>query len=194
MLLLGEGDAGHLDLSEPAEIERKIAPAAADIENAQARLKVELGGDQPELVHLRLLEALAVVEEIRAGILHALIEKQPVEIVAEIVVVGDVSLRLANAVRLLEALQPARDAPQHLLQGIGAEREPVDREQREEVAERRVLEAHPPVHIGLARMQLRIEEELGIERAVARHHGDLGPRRPAKMCTPPSASTTFSVP
>jgi hypothetical protein len=49
-------------------------------------------------------------------------------------VVSDVSLRLADGVGLLEALEAARDRAQHLLQGIGAEREPVDREQGEEVA------------------------------------------------------------
>ena len=60
---------------------------------------------------------LVVIEEIGARVLHALIEKQAVEIVSEIVVVRDVLLCLANGVCLLEALEAARDATQHLSSG-----------------------------------------------------------------------------
>ena len=49
----------------------------------------------------------SVVEEIGAGILHALVEEEGIEIVAEVVVVRDVLLRLADRVRLLEALEGA---------------------------------------------------------------------------------------
>ena len=70
-------------------------------------LEIELGCDQPQLVLLGLLQALVVVEEVGARVLHALIEEQLVEVVAEIVVVRDVLLRLADRIGLLEALQAA---------------------------------------------------------------------------------------
>ena len=61
---------------------------------------------------------LVVVEEVGARILHALVEEELVEVVAEVVVVRDVLLRLADRVGLLEALQAARDLAQHLLQRV----------------------------------------------------------------------------
>ena len=180
MLLFRQGDASHIHVGHRSEIERQVSPAASDIENAQTRLHVELGGEEPELVLLRLLETLFVVEEIGAGILHTFVEKQAVEIVAEIVVVGDVFLCLTDGIKLLEALEPSRYASQHFLQGVGAERESVHRKQREKVPQGRVLKAEPSVHIGFARVQLRIEEELAIERGVAEHHGDLRTWRAGK--------------
>ena len=172
MLLLGQRDAGHVDVLDLREIEGHVAPAAADVEDLQAGPERELGRDQPELVLLRLLQALAIVEEVGAGVLHPSVEEQLVERVAEVVVVRHVLLRLADGVRLLEALEHQRHAPQHLLHRVGAKGKPVDGEQGEEVPQRRVLEAEPAVHIGLARMQLGIEEQLAVERAVGEPHGD----------------------
>ena len=177
VLLLGQRDAGDIDLLEACEIERELAPAAADVEHLEAGLEVELGGDQAQLVLLGLLQRFGVVEEVGAGILHPLVEEELVEVVAEVVVVRHVLLRLADRVRLLEALEAARDAAQHLLQGLVAERKPVQREQREEVAQRRILEAHAPVHVGLAGRKLWIEEQLAVERGVGEPHGDLRARR-----------------
>ena len=50
------------------------------------------------------------------------------------------------------------------------------------------LEGEATVHVGLARVQLGVEEELAVERAVREPHGGLGPRRPAKTWRRPSAS------
>ena len=139
VLLLRQRHAGDVDVLDRREIEREVAPARADIEHLEARLEAELCRDEAQLVALRLLERVGVVDEIGAGVLHALVEEEPVEVVAEVVVVRDVGLRLADLVRLLEALEAARDPPQHLLQRIGAERQPVHREQRQEVAQARAL-------------------------------------------------------
>ena len=51
------------------------------------------------------------------------VEEEFVEVVAEVVVMRHVLLRLADRVRLLEALHPARETLQHILQRIGSERE-----------------------------------------------------------------------
>ena len=42
--------------SMAGEIERELAPAAADVEHLEAGLQVELGGDQAQLVLLGLLQ------------------------------------------------------------------------------------------------------------------------------------------
>ena len=174
MLLLGQRDAGDVDVLELREIERHVAPAAADVEDLQAGLEIELGRDQPQLVLLRLLQALVVVEEVGAGVLHALVEEQLVEVVAEVVVVRDVLLRLADRIGLLEALQPQRHLAQHLLHRVRGERQAVDGKQRQEIPERRVLEAQAAVHVGFAGVELGIEEQLAIERAVGDPHRHVG--------------------
>jgi len=152
------------------EVKRQVTPPAADVEHLQAGLQVELGGDQAQLVELGTLQAVGVIEEVGARVLHALVEKQGVEVVAEIVVMGNVLACLADWIGLLDGPTRPGDTAQHLLQGIAAERHPVDGEQCQEVAQRRVLERQAAVHIGLARVQLRIEEQLGIQRAVAKAH------------------------
>ena len=123
---------------------------------------------------LRLLEGLVVVEEVRAGILHAAVEEERVKVVPEVVMVRDVALGLADRVRLLEALEGPRDALEHALERVGGERRAVHREQGDEVAQgRAVLEAHGAVHIGLARMELRVEDELAVEARIGEPHRDL---------------------
>ena len=102
-LFLRQGDAGHLGAAEIGEIERKAAPAAADVEHLVARLDEKLGGDMPLLGELRVVEALALVFEIGAGILPVRIEKQRVEPAVEIVMVGDVAACPAGFVALLPA-------------------------------------------------------------------------------------------
>ena len=88
------------------EIERQIAPAAADIEDlAGPASRLSLAAIRRSLFCCACSERLVVVEEIGAGILHALVEEELVEVVAEVVVVRDVLLRLADRVGLLEALQ-----------------------------------------------------------------------------------------
>jgi hypothetical protein len=129
---------------------------------------------------LRLLDGLIVVAEIGARIVHAFVEKQPIEVVAEIVVMGDVLLCLADSVGLLEALQATRHSAQHLLQRIGAEGQPIDREECQEVPEARVLEAHAAVHVGLARMEFRVEKELMVKRTIREPHGDTRPWGPSE--------------
>ena len=69
--------------------------------------------------------------------------------------------------------KPQRHLAQHLLHRVRAERQPVDGEQRQEIAQRRVLEAEAAVHVGFAGMQLGIEEQLAVERAVGEPHRDV---------------------
>ena len=55
-LVLGQGDAEHVDAGDLVQVQRHPAPAAADVEHPLPRLERELGGDMRLLVELRLLE------------------------------------------------------------------------------------------------------------------------------------------
>ena len=92
--------------SSASKVECKIAPAAADIEDPQPRFEMQLGCDQPELISLRLLEGLIVIEEVGARVVHSLVEEQLVEVVAQIVVMGNVLLCLADGFACWKRLNP----------------------------------------------------------------------------------------
>jgi len=64
-------------------------PAAADIEEAFARLEAELAADQIELGLLRLIERVIRLGEVGAGVDHAPIEPETIESVTDIVVIAD---------------------------------------------------------------------------------------------------------
>ena len=110
---------------EGNEFKDEVAPAAGETVIPKRTNSAFIGTGLEQHLRESGLETLVVVEEIGARVLHALIEKQAVEIVSEIVVVRDVLLCLADWVCLLEALEAARDATQHFLQRIGAELKPV---------------------------------------------------------------------
>src|SRR5216684_590786 len=92
MLLLGQGDAGHVDTELLAEKEAHAAPTRADVEHALAGLQQELGRDVALLVELGLFQRLLARLEIGAGILAVAVEEEIVELVLEIVVMRDVAL------------------------------------------------------------------------------------------------------
>ena len=106
-LALRQGDAEDVDPGDLVQIERHPAPAAADVEHALPRLERELGGDMRLLVGLRLLEAVAGVGEVSAAILLVVVEEEFVELVLEVVMVGDVAPRALGVVAPEEAPRAA---------------------------------------------------------------------------------------
>src|SRR6266542_1113710 len=68
---------------------REAPPPAPDVEQALAGLEPELAADQIELVLLGLLELAVGVTVVRAGVHHERIEKERVELVGDVVVMGD---------------------------------------------------------------------------------------------------------
>ncbi len=96
------------------EMQRQRAPAAADLEHAGVggqRLEIEQGGDALELGGLRFLERLGRIAVERARVDQLGVEPQPVEVVAEVVVEGDVLAAAAAGVGAQDverAAQPAR--------------------------------------------------------------------------------------
>ena len=85
--------AGRLDAVMLRGMADERAPAAADVEEAIARLQPQLAADHVELVVLRAGEIVVPVGlKVGAGIDHLRIEEEPVEGVRDVVVIGDVLL------------------------------------------------------------------------------------------------------
>src|SRR3546814_6978324 len=71
-LLLRQGDAQHVHIGDAVEVERKPAPAAADVEHPLSPLQTQLGGDMGFLVRLRLFKAVVPRSEEHTSELQSL--------------------------------------------------------------------------------------------------------------------------
>lgn len=65
------------------------APATTDVQQPLARLQADLGEDVVQLLALGGGQVLVAVLEVGAGIDHALVQPEPVEVVGDVVVVLD---------------------------------------------------------------------------------------------------------
>src|SRR3546814_7738863 len=108
--------------SDVCSSDLEAAPAGADVEQLQARpVEQQLGRQVPLLVRLRLIQALLAAAEVGAGILAVGVEEEVVELAGKVVVVGDVLLRLADRIILLQAADVAAQGEAELHQGIALE-------------------------------------------------------------------------
>ena len=159
VLLLAEGDAGDVGAADPREVERHAAPAAADVEDARAGADQQLGGDQPLLGELRLVERHVGALEVGAGILHVAVEEEPVEPLVEVVVVRDVGARRLDA----DGAEDRRggDAAAQVLHpgaGGGELRAGVGLGQRDQVVDVAFVEEEAAVHVHLGGRELGVEQ------------------------------------
>src|ERR1700721_3147294 len=89
---------------------RKPAPAGADLGDGHAWLQLQLGGSVDQLVALRLFQRFMFgVAKIGAGILHLIVEEQAVEVGRDVVMVAGMS----GGTPAGFALMPARRAAPH---------------------------------------------------------------------------------
>src|SRR3546814_7835886 len=108
--------------SDVCSSDLEAAPAGADVEQLQARpVEQQLGRQVPLLVRLRLIQALLAAAEVGAGILAVGVEEEVLELAGKVVVVGDVLLRLADRIILLQAADVAAKGEAELHQGIALE-------------------------------------------------------------------------
>ena len=107
----------------------------------------------PLLGELGLLQRHVGSHEVGAGVLHVLVEETPVELVGQIVVVGDVLARREPLVSLAHALaEPApKPAPLLLNLELGVGTDEVD-----ELGDLALLQHQAAVHIGLADAESRL--------------------------------------
>ena len=157
-LLARQRHAGDVGAAEFGEVERKPAPAAADVEHAMALADQELRGKVPLLGELRVVERLVGRLEIGAGVLPVRIEEKRIQPAVEIVMMRDVALCARGAVELL---QPAVEVADDPLRPRPARRHAVRRlaeHECEEIGDRAFLYAQRTVHVGFAEPKFRIEQ------------------------------------
>jgi hypothetical protein len=136
-------------------------------------LQQQLGGDVALLGALGVGQALARMLEIGAGILPVRIEEERVQIIAEVVVMGDVAPRPARVVALTPEL--GRDAK--AVEGLDDRRRVrlavIVEDQAEEIVDRALLHHQPTVGEELAAPQVGIEQK-GPDSGVVSQAGDDG--------------------
>ena len=88
-LLLRQGDADDLDAVRPGRMQREGAPTATDVQHAHAFLQAELAGDVIALGELGRAEVVHALTPVGAGVRHRLAQHHLIEVVADVVVMGD---------------------------------------------------------------------------------------------------------
>ena len=88
-LLAGEGHRGYPHAVLPGGVDGQRPPATPDVEQSLSLAQAELAADQVELRRLRLLQRPGGRGPVRAGVGHRGVEDEPVEVVGQVVVVGD---------------------------------------------------------------------------------------------------------
>ena len=110
-LLLRQRDAGDLGAGDFGEIERKPAPAAADIEHLGARRRAQLGRQMTPFGELGVVERLVGRLEIGAAILLVAVEKQRIEPAVEVVMMRHVLARPGPRIVLLQPAEEVAEQP-----------------------------------------------------------------------------------
>ena len=110
VLLLRDRDRGHSAAELAGRVERKAAPPGTDLQDVLPAGQSGTLRDEPVLVALGIGQRLVRRREDGTRVGHRLVQEEPVEVVAQIVVRGDVALALAPRV----APQPMGDGPPEL--------------------------------------------------------------------------------
>jgi hypothetical protein len=126
----------------------------------------------PFLGDLGIVEGLAWGLEISAAILTVGVEEQCIKLAVEIVVMRDIAQRPFRRIELTEpavevADQPLRARPQRRL-AVAALR----KHHRQHVCDRALLDDHRAVDIGLAKFELRIEQDAALRCTGGETDGD----------------------
>ena len=184
-LLLRQRDAGDPRAGNFGEIERKAAPAAADIEHRGAGFDAQFGREMPLLGELRIVERQIRRFEIGAAILLVAVEKQRIEPAVEIVVVRHVVAGAGPQIQLLQAAEQIAHEPRQrpIRRGDGL----LTQQDRKHVRNRALLDDKGAVHIGFAELQLGVDQHRALRpcrgeahrdgRSAAIAEGVCGPRR-----------------
>ncbi len=123
-LVLRQRDAHALRAELLRRAQHQRAPAAADVEQALARLQLDLAQDVVDLLHLRLVQCLVAVLEVGAGIDYVLVQPLAVEGVGDVVVVLD-----GLGIGLARVSEAALDAAHQAILGLGVVGQAVGRGQ-----------------------------------------------------------------
>src|SRR5699024_10325674 len=146
-LLAADVVADHLAAVLGGQVAGQLAEAATELENAHARLQMELAGHQRELGPLRLVQGFdfSFRAVIRTGVLHGRAQHGLVEPVGQVVVPYGPLARAATVLRIAQA------AEQHLKERRRTANLPIEPgalNVGEELVE--LVGVPPAVHVGLA--------------------------------------------
>ena len=189
-LFFGQGDAQHLDPFELREGDRHAAPAAADIEHALLRRERQLGRDMRLFRRLSLLQRHVGARPIGAAILHVAVEKEAVEVVADVVMMRDIRARRAPAIDRIEPrLHPLDPFAERglVLELCAAVPWRVRAQQADQLHDIALHDLHLAVHEGFGGAEPRIEDDAAhpLSRGKTdRHFGIAGGRRAEAFAAP----------
>ena len=125
------------------------------------------------LVGLRLFQAVGGVGVIGTAILAVGVEEEVVQVVAEVIVVGDVFLRLGGGVAAKQRGDFAHPALRHELATLAAELPAIGADdQLQQVEDAAFLDDQAAVHIGLAEREARVADDIEGELAIGKADGD----------------------
>ncbi|MNE07697.1 hypothetical protein D3C80_1003270 [compost metagenome] len=175
-----QGDAGD-SRSALGHRQAQAAPAAADVQRALSRRQQQLVDQPPLLGDLGLIQGRVRRLEEGAGILQVLVQKQPIEVDRQVIVVVDVAAGVQPVVGLLRAAPEALQQGQ--LSGARPDRQ-LRRGQLQEVVDVAVLDPERPVHIGLAQRQVGIGGDGQGRLRIRDHHRQFRRARPRRQLAP----------
>ena len=99
-LLARDVERAYFDMIVARHVQREGAPPAAGLDHAHAGFQPGLAAHMFELRCLRLREIHGRGAVIGAGVNHLRVEPKPVEVIAEIVVCGDIAPRLGEGIAM----------------------------------------------------------------------------------------------
>ena len=140
---------------DACEVERQAAKPAADVERRCAVLRQELGGEVALLRGLRVVERLAGIFEIGAGILPVGVEEEVVQALVEVVVAGDIAPGAPPVVALVQAAKRDARFGQRLHPGLTLELRKVARAELQQVVKIALGDDEPSVHVEFAKRTAR---------------------------------------
>ena len=170
VLLARDGRGRYPAAVVPRGVQGEAAPAGADLEHVVLRAEAELAADAVELARRRSFEGFVFGLEQRRGVHHVLVEEQPEQLIAEIVVRGDVAATATS--RVAHQGAPAAHGPAAEAGESGFHGVEVVAIAHEDAGQGDQIVAVPEaIHVGLAGADAAIQSELPIERGIM--HADM---------------------
>ena len=171
-LLLGEGEAHHLDAGVLGEVHGDAAPAAADVQHALPRREAELAPDVCALGCLGGLQGRLRFAVVRAGVVHVAVQEGAEQRLIQVVVVAHVGEAGAGVVPRREQGGDGRQEPLGPTPGLPAFQ--VDAQDGQQVDE--LAFGHLPVagHVGLAERQAGVQGDGRQRRGAPQRPGGAG--------------------
>ena len=170
-LLDGQCDAEHIHVRDAVQVQRQPAPAAADVEHLHAGLETQLGRNMRLLVELGLLDRVGGVGEVAAAVLQVFVEEEPVEVIADVVVVRDIPQRRGPPVERAQRVAELASLLEEWVGAFGILPSMAAAHDIDQVQYLALLEHEPPIHERFGSTEAGVLEDVGSDAAVDQAHG-----------------------